>query len=132
VLALSTHAAGPGRWFAMDRQSYAEAKAILRERMLSLLFETLPGVAREHLRYETLSTPRSWQQWLGREEGNVGGVPQGMARPIFSWPGALTPFRHFYLCGDTVYPGQGIPGAALGGLIAAGRISQALPRRRRR
>jgi phytoene dehydrogenase-like protein len=26
------------------------------------------------------------------------------------------------MCGDTVYPGQGIPGVALGGIIAAYRI----------
>jgi phytoene dehydrogenase-like protein len=27
-----------------------------------------------------------------------------------------------YICGDTTYPGQGIPGAALSGIIAAEKI----------
>ena len=30
--------------------------------------------------------------------------------------------KGFYACGDTVYPGQGIPGVALSGLIAAEKL----------
>jgi phytoene dehydrogenase-like protein len=30
--------------------------------------------------------------------------------------------KGFYSCGDTVYPGQGIPGVALSGLIAAEKL----------
>jgi phytoene dehydrogenase-like protein len=30
--------------------------------------------------------------------------------------------KGFYLCGDSVYPGQGIPGVALSGMIAANKL----------
>jgi len=124
VLALSTHAHAPGAWWqlAQDQPAYEEAKAEITEGIVNLLEAHLPGFDRSALRYGTASTPLSWQQWTGRHEGTVGGLPQDLRRPIFTWDGALTGEPGFFRCGDTVYPGQGVPGVALGGLIAAHRM----------
>ncbi len=124
VLALSTHAHQPGQWWqlAQDEAAYEKAKADITETIIALLERTLPGFSRSALRYHTASTPLAWQQWTGRHEGTVGGLPQDLARPIFLWDGALTAEPGFFRCGDTVYPGQGVPGVALGGLIAARRM----------
>lgn len=124
VLAISTHAQDPASWrgLAEDPACYELAKQELQEAIISLLAATLPGFERSGIDYSTLSTPLSWQQWTLRHSGTVGGLPQDLARPIFTWDGALTGSPGFYRCGDTVYPGQGVPGVALGGIIAARRM----------
>ncbi len=121
VLAISTHAARPVQWFEAGEQ-YEAMKATVTEAILKLLEAQLPGFKRAGVRYSTASTPVSWKQWTLRHEGTVGGLPQTLARPLYNWQGAVGPEKDFFLCGDTVYPGQGVPGVTLGGIIAANRI----------
>ena len=122
VLAISTHDHTPKRWFGLDPATYAQQKADVRERILQVLEANLPSFTRENIVYETDSSPRTWDDWLGRHDGSVGGLPQRLDRPIYTWPGAKTPFKGLYRTGDTVYPGQGIPGVALSGILAAKRM----------
>jgi phytoene dehydrogenase-like protein len=72
------------------------------------------------------SSKQSWEQWTKRKHGAVGGYPQWMN--IKPWQ--LVPSRliknELYLCGDTSYPGQGIPGVCLSGIIAAKKMSMDL------
>ena len=120
VLAVSTHAENPRSWF--NDPDYESKKAEATEAMYGVLEERLPGFSRANVLYELSSTPRTWADWTLRHEGSVGGLPQTLKRPIFSWHGAVTPHPRFFLCGDTVYPGQGAPGVALSGIIAAARL----------
>jgi phytoene dehydrogenase-like protein len=52
----------------------------------------------------------------------VGGIP--LDRRIFPWsyPRPTTPFEGMYAIGDTVFPGQGIPGVVLGALSLRRRL----------
>jgi len=122
VLAISTHAQDPARWLALSREDHAAAKYRAQEAILAVLEAQLPGFSRAHMVYHTTSTPLDWQQWTRRKDGNVGGVPQRMGRLPWQWAGATTKLPGFYRVGDTVYPGQGIPGVVLGGMLAAERL----------
>jgi C-3',4' desaturase CrtD len=122
VLAISTHASQPQKWFKLSKTEYEATKKKVLAFILDYLNQNLPGFQDSKILYLHASTPVSWQDWIYRHEGSVGGIPQSMQRPIYSWKGASSPFKNFYLCGDTVYPGQGVPGVALGGIIAAQRI----------
>jgi len=124
AVAISTHATKPSSWFGLAKADYRARKQLVRDAIISQLTETLPGFDPKGIVYELTSSPYTWQDWILRHEGTVGGIPQSMKRPIYKWQGALTPFLGLYLCGDTVYPGQGIPGVALGGIIAAERVMQ--------
>ncbi len=126
VLALSTHAARPADWFALDRQTYTAWKAEASEAMLDTLERQLPGFSRAAIRYRLDSSPATWQDWIFRHRGSVGGLPQRMGQLLGGLLAARTPFRGLVLCGDTVYPGQGVPGVVLGGLIAARRLREQL------
>lgn len=64
------------------------------------------------------------ESWVYRFKGRVGGIPQSMQRSLLNWPKSITPFKGFYLCGDTVYPGQGIPGVTLGGINVYYRLEK--------
>jgi C-3',4' desaturase CrtD len=121
VLAISTHAHDPQSWFSLNG-NYEQAKQTVSQAIIGLLQATLPGFNPADIAYQTESTPVSWQQWTLRHHGTVGGLPQNVKRPIFTWLGARTPDPGFFLCGDTVYPGQGVPGVTLGGIIAARRM----------
>lgn len=120
VLNVSTHVQ-PEDW-NLQRDRYDRQKADVEDRILNLLRHRLPGFADAIIHRRFSATPRTWEKWVYRKKGRVGGIPQSMSRTILDWSPNKTPAKGVYLTGDTVYPGQGIPGAALGGILARKRI----------
>lgn len=68
--------------------------------------------------YRHSSGAAGWLKWTGRAHGHVGGYPQYTAIKPWQMMGHRLDNRAAYICGDSTYPGQGIPGAALSGIIA--------------
>ena len=122
VLNVSTHV-HTNDWF-IDRETYDKKKAATEQQIVQLLERNLPGFADAERISQFSATPRTWQKWVYRKHGRVGGLPQSMNRSILDWTPNKTPFKGVYLCGDTVYPGQGIPGVALSGILARHRIQE--------
>lgn len=112
-------------WFTMNGD-YDTNKQKAQDFVLSHLKKTLPGLADSEIKLAFSATPVTWQNWVYRKEGRVGGIPQSMSRSVIDWPPAETPFPGFFLCGDTIYPGQGIPGVTLGGINVYYRIEKYL------
>ncbi|REE01257.1 phytoene desaturase family protein [Marinoscillum furvescens] len=77
----------------------------------------------ENIVYQHSSGPRSWHKWTGRAHGFVGGYPQYKHIKPWQMVGARLDLKRAYHCGDTAYPGQGIPGATLSGIIAATKLT---------
>ncbi len=71
----------------------------------------------------------AWEKWTGRFAGAVGGYPQLQRIKPWQMNSAKTKLPGLFLAGDTVYPGQGIPGAALSGQIAAHRSTKYLQKK---
>jgi len=82
----------------------------------------------EQVRRELTASPRTYARWVGRSDGSdgsvggwAGGVPRragiGAYRDLF----ARTPAPGLALVGDSVFPGQSILAAALGGVRAVER-----------
>jgi C-3',4' desaturase CrtD len=68
-----------------------------------------------------VSDAANWQKWTGRYRGFVGGIPQFMH--IKPWMmNKQQKGNNLFFCGDSVYPGQGIPGVVLSGWQVAGRM----------
>ena len=72
--------------------------------------------------YVQAATPGAWIKWTDRKWGQVGGYPQYLAIKPWQMKDARLDGKKAYVCGDTVYPGQGIPGVCLGGIIAAHKL----------
>ena len=110
VASVSTHVHHPAQHFAFDRQ-------VLEEIILNEL-ERQGFFKREDVLYVHASHPKAWEKWTKRSWGFVGGYPQFMHTKPWQMLDARLDDHKAYLCGDTAYPGQGIPGAALSGIIA--------------
>lgn len=122
TLNISCHAS-PEYWFKMG-DSYNKNKEEVKDFIINTLIHKLPGFADSEIKLADLATPITWQNWVYRKKGRVGGIPQSMARSLLKWTPSETPFNGLYLVGDTTYPGQGIPGVTLSGINVYSRIKK--------
>jgi C-3',4' desaturase CrtD len=114
VAAISTH-------IGMPHLQSVHDKARIEERIVAILEEK--GILkRADILYQHSSTQKAWEKWTGRAYGFVGGYPQ--YRDIKPWQmkDARLDGDGAYICGDSTYPGQGIPGACLSGIIAVEKL----------
>lgn len=112
AVTVSTHTR-PGPWFAASRRSreeYLKLKSAYEERVLDLMASQLPG-AREAVQWLEAGTPVTWQRYTGRADGYVGGYPQ---TSLFDVRGPATGFDNMFLVGDSIFPGQSLPGVTTG------------------
>lgn len=84
--------------------------------------ESRDFIRRSDILYQHSSTPKAWEKWTARMNGFVGGYPQYMGIKPWRMKDARLDGRGAYICGDSTYPGQGIPGACLSGIIAVEKL----------
>lgn len=121
---VSTHT-DPDWWFQLNG-SYDYYKQQVQEQIVRIMVEHLDGFNHESIETVFSSTPVTWNTWVYREKGRVGGIPQQMDRSLLDWTPSETPLKGLYLVGDTVFPGQGIPGVTLSGINVYYRIQNFL------
>lgn len=121
VINISTHAPNPVQWFEPNFD-VRKKKEELHQYILKALHEYFPYFKPEHILYTHASTPKTWQKWVFRKNGNVGGIPQSMSIKPWQMLSPVTGHKNFFICGDTVYPGQGIAGVALSGILTYERM----------
>lgn len=115
VLAISTHAAYPESWDRRE-ESYKSKKQEIISKVIDYLEKNWKGFSKNKILQIQSASPATWELWTGRYQGRVGGIPASYFKNLLSYPSSFTPLKNFYLLGDTVYPGQGIPGVVLGAL----------------
>lgn len=114
VMSVSTHIPDPAN------------KLINKELAEKAVLDTLVKhdfLKRENVIYRHSSTAKSWTRWTGRKWGFVGGYPQYKNIKPWQMLDARLDGHKAYLVGDTVYPGQGIPGVTLSGIIAVEKMA---------
>lgn len=116
VASVSTHVPNPELNQNFD-------KALIEDAILSTLI-SLGFLKADEILYSYSSNPKAWQDWLHRKYGFVGGYPQYKSIKPWQMKDARLDGTGAYICGDSTYPGQGIPGAALSGIIAAHKLMQ--------
>ena len=113
VMSVSTHSPNPAN-LIIDN---ARAEEAVIEALVEADF-----LKKENIVYQHSSTPKSWAKWTGRKWGFVGGYPQYMHIKPWQMLDARLDKMKAYMVGDTVYPGQGIPGVTLSGIIAVEKM----------
>jgi phytoene dehydrogenase-like protein len=114
VASVSTHVPNPAETWIADKEAVAE--------QVFGALEEAGLLQRDWVAYWHASTPKGWEQWTRRAWGFVGGYPQYLRIKPWQLLDARLDGQGAYLCGDTAYPGQGIPGVALSGIIAAEKL----------
>lgn len=114
VGSVSTHVPDPAATLIHEKEAVVE-------QVLEVL-DARGLVRREDVRYHHASTPHAWEKWTGRAWGFVGGYPQYLKVKPWQMLDARLDHEGAYICGDSTYPGQGIPGACLSGIIAYEKI----------
>lgn len=116
VASVSTHIAHPAQNIVIDKTKVENV-------IIDILVQK--GILkREDIVYSHSSTQKSWQKWTGREYGFVGGYPQYLDIKPWQMADARLDNHKAYLCGDTAYPGQGIPGTVLSGIVAFEKLKR--------
>jgi C-3',4' desaturase CrtD len=116
VASISTHIAHPQNTIIYDKQ-------IIEKAILARLEEAGLVLPEDIISYQS-ATPGAWLLWTGRAYGAVGGYPQYKQIKPWQMKDARLDHKGAYVCGDTVYPGQGIVGVCLSGIIAFRKLMQ--------
>lgn len=121
------HAYTPGTepydlWVGLDRRSaeYKKLKAERSEVMWRAVERVLgPGFSREKCEVKLVGTPLTHQRFLRRNRGTYGPAIRAGEE---SFPGQGTPIQQLYCCGDSTFPGIGVPAVAASGSIVANSL----------
>ncbi|MCC5627595.1 NAD(P)/FAD-dependent oxidoreductase [Nostoc sphaeroides CHAB 2801] len=108
-------------WQGMDRrnQEYAEKKRSRAEVMWQALERIIPDI-RSRCEVTLVGTPLTHERYLRRYQGSYGpAIQAGSAM----FPGPGTPLAGLMCCGDSTFPGIGLPAVAASGLIAANTLA---------
>ncbi len=108
-------------WQGMDRKSqeYAEQKAARAEIMWQALARVIPDI-RSRCELTLVGTPLTHEYFLRRHRGSYG---PAIKAGVGVFPGATTPLPGLLCCGDSTFPGIGLPAVAASGAIAANTLA---------
>lgn len=108
-------------WEGMDRRSeeYARLKQARAEVMWQALERIIPDI-RSRCSTTLVGTPLTHERFLRRHRGSYG---PGIAAGKGTFPGPKTPLPGLLCCGDSTFPGIGLPAVAASGAIAANTLA---------
>lgn len=101
------------------RESYQELKQQRAEVMWKALERVIPNI-RSRTELTLVGTPLTHERFLRRHRGTYGAAIRA-TDGLF--PSAITPISGLLCCGDSTFPGIGLPAVAASGMIAANTIA---------
>lgn len=122
TVTISTHTRAED-WHGLPTEVYETRKRETQDAILREFDRALPELAAAPKQLMTSGTPRTFEHYTGRYLGFVGGIPHSLRNNSLRMASGATPFPRFYLVGDSVFPGQGVPAVALSALNAVARIA---------
>ena len=108
-------------WQGIDKDLYLTKKDYFYKK-ISNVIEKRFEISPENWLHRELATPISFERWTNRPRGIVGGL--GQNPDIFGIFGlsSRTPMRGLWLCGDSIYPGEGTAGVSQSAVMVARQI----------
>ena len=111
------------QWSNLDSQSYINKKKIFSQQIITILNKKF-DLLETSWTHKELSTPRSFERWTGRPGGIVGGLGQHPSQfGPFGLP-SRTPLKGLWLCGDSIYPGEGTAGVSQSAMMAVRQLME--------
>ena len=122
TLSISTHLDPGHAARPVTRGEYQGWKNAAEQEIFIALRTQIPEFQDMHVHHSQAGTPRTFRKYTGRADGLVGGLPLDRRLFPFHYPRPGTPFDGLYCLGDTVFPGQGLPGVTLAALALTKRL----------
>jgi phytoene dehydrogenase-like protein len=103
------------RSLKQDREGYRAEKERIAEQVIALLDRRFPGLA-ARVEMRDVATPVTWERYTGNWQGSMEGwLITEKTFPPFRMSRTLPGLKDFYMAGQWVEPGGGVPTAALSG-----------------
>ena len=108
-------------WAGLKRNSseYHNLKEMRSQVMWSALERFIPDI-KERCEVTLVGTPLTHERFLRRYRGTYGAA-WNAGESLF--PGSTTPVKDLYCCGDSTFPGIGVPAVAASGMIVANTLA---------
>ena len=111
-------------WIDLDKESYQYKKEEFLFK-ISNAIEIQFSISHEEWLHRELATPLGFQRWTNRPNGIVGGLGQNPRTFGLLGLASRTPIKGLWLCGDSIYPGEGTAGVSHSALMVARQIVHA-------
>ena len=102
---------------AQGTKAYNEAKKAVGTAIAGLLEEKFPGIA-EKIEMIDVATPVTFERYTGNWKGSFEGwqiTPENSGTLMKKMPQTLPGLKNFYMCGQWVEPGGGLPTGVMSG-----------------
>ena len=98
-----------------DLEQYEAEKERIADQVVSLLDQCYPGLAGQ-VEMRDVATAITWERYTGNWRGNYEGwLSSEKTMPPFRMPKTLPGLEGFYMAGQWVEPGGGVPAVAVSG-----------------
>ena len=98
-----------------DTERYKAEKEKIADQVISLLDRRYPGLA-DQVEMRDVATPITWERYTGNWKGSMEGwLITQKTFPPFRMSKTLSGLKDFYMAGQWVEPGGGVPTAAMSG-----------------
>ena len=101
-----------------EPKAYEQAKAALLDQFIQILEHRFPGLA-ARVEFVDLATPATFARFTGNWQGSFQGWLPTPRILGYRFPRTLPGLKNFYMAGQWVEPGGGLPSAALSGRYVA-------------
>lgn len=103
----------PETWELLTPEKYKERKKLVEDYILNIFCQRF-NLERGSLGHIFTGSPKTFVKYTHRYRGLVGGIPHSIKRNPLRFLKSSSPYKNFYLIGDTQFPGQGIAAVVLG------------------
>ena len=109
-------------WAGLNRKSseYQQLKEMRSQIMWEALEKIIPDI-RQRCEVTLVGTPLTHERFLRRYQGTYGAA-WNADENLF--PTSQTPLKNLYCCGDSTFPGIGVPAVAANGMITANTLAR--------
>ncbi len=112
TVTISTHTK-VSLWENLSKEEYLKRKNEVAQFILDHFtkhFELSPN----EISHLLTGTSKTFKRYTSRDHGLVGGIPHSLRRNLINVITSPSPYKDFYMIGDTQFPGQGIAAVVLG------------------
>ena len=115
-------------WIDLSKNVYIEKKMDYFHK-ISLVIENKFEIPSSQWIHRELATPLGFQRWTNRPRGIVGGLGQNLNTFGLLGLTSRSPLKGLWLCGDSIYPGEGTAGVSQSAFMVVRQIlaSRGLP-----